>query len=334
MIDLRTKRIRRIGAAVAILALLPALWFGVRTYRSFLLVQSAYALGAPEISNVRPWMTLDFVAKTFHVPAHALVARLGLPPSVPLDTTLKTIAERQRTTPLLYAQQVQQAIVAAGAPRAAPRPNGTITSVGGTGDDLLSALLVYGYPALGAALLLGAVGVPLPTGLATMLAGSLAAKGSMNWLIAGAIAVAASIVGDIIGFGIGRGLGRGFIERRGRWLGVTPARWARVQELFRRWGGITVLLTRTLVSHLSSVVSLLAGIGGYRLANFLLFASLGRVLWTSAYLGLGYAVGSDLESATEFLKNVTGLVVSLAVLAAASATATGMTPAAAPRPKA
>jgi hypothetical protein len=46
--------------------------FGLRTYRSFLLLRSAYELGAPDVSSVRPWMTLDYVAPTYRVPGMAL----------------------------------------------------------------------------------------------------------------------------------------------------------------------------------------------------------------------------------------------------------------------
>ena len=63
---------------------------------------------------------------------------------------------------------------------------------------------------------------------------------------------------------------------------------------------------------------MLAGAAGYRLKVFLALTLLGRLLWTSAYLGLGYAVGSDPEAATDFLANLSGLLVSLAVLAASS----------------
>jgi membrane protein DedA with SNARE-associated domain len=56
-------------------------------------------------------------------------------------------------------------------------------------EQFLSALLVYGYPILGVTLLLGAVGLPLPTGLSAAVAGSLSALGRMDWLTAGTIAV-------------------------------------------------------------------------------------------------------------------------------------------------
>jgi len=52
----------------------------------------------------------------------------------------------------------------------------------------------------------------------------------------------------------------------------------------------------------------------YRFASFILIALTGRIVWTGAYMGLGYSVGGNLDSATGFLANVTGLLVSLLVV--------------------
>jgi alkaline phosphatase len=109
-----------------------------------------------------------------------------------------------------------------------------------------------------------------------------------------------------------------FLERHGRWLGYTPARRNRIESLFGRWGGVVVLLSRTLASHLSGVLNLLAGASRYRLDAFVAFTLVGRLLWTSAYLGLGYSVGSDLEAAAGFLTNLSLFLVSLAALVASA----------------
>lgn len=138
----------------------------------------------------------------------------------------------------------------------------------------------------------------------------------MSWEWAGTIAVAASVLGDVVGYGLGRVLSEQFLERHGRWLGYTAARRARVESIFNRWGGVSVLLSRTLASHLSAVLNLLAGASRYRIDAFVVFTITGRVMWTSAYLSLGYVVGSDLDAAADFLTNLSFFLVSLAVLAA------------------
>ena len=182
-------------------------------------------------------------------------------------------------------------------------------------------------PCLAATLLLGAIGLPLPDGIATAVAGSLAAQGRMDWISASVIVVAASVLGDAVGYGIGRLLGGEILERRGRWFGYTSGRRAQVQALFDQWGLVTVFITRTFVSYLSSVASLLAGAARYQLSKFLAVAVAGRLMWAAAYLGLGYAVGSDLEAAAGFLTNLSFLLLFLSALAGSGLIAAGVVPA-------
>jgi membrane-associated protein len=301
--------------ALALTAALASVGFAQRAYNSLMLLRSAYEVGVPGVAHIRPWMTVRYLADTYHVPEAELIERLGLAPATEPDLSLRALARERELAPFLYVQRAQEAIAAIGP--SPPEPEAPAAGWTATlHDQLLAALLVYGYPALFLTLLLGAAtGLPLPTGLSATLAGSLAAQGHMSWLAAAAIAVCASVVGDVLGYGLGRVLSERVLERRGRWLGYSPARRARAERLFERFGAVTVLLSRTLVSHLSSVVNLLAGISRYRLGAFLALAALGRILWTTAYLGLGYGIAGGLEPATELLRQLTGLVVSLALAA-------------------
>ncbi len=301
--------------ALCLIAALATGVFGLRSYHSLLLLRSAYAVGASDVGSMRPWMTLRYVAGTYHVPETALIARLGLPVDTDRDASLKLLAKREEQSPFEYVQRVQRAVVEVAPHGSADRGGQDTGWLAAFGEEFLAALLVYGYPVLGLTLLLGAIGLPVPTGLAAALAGSLAARGSMAWAWAASVAVIASVLGDAVGYGLGRTLSRQFLERHGRWFGYTPARRARMALLFDRWGGLAVLLSRTLVSHLSAVLNLLAGASRYRLSAFLVFTAVGRILWTSAYLGLGYAVGTSLEAAAGFLTNLSIFLASLTVLA-------------------
>ncbi len=307
-----SRRGNRILTLVIALAALAAVIFALRGYHSFLLLRSAYEIGRPQLSSVRGWMTLDHVAATYHVPLGELSTRLGLPAGTDRNESLVTIAGRRGISRFEFVREVQRAIGAS-----TPPDNGE-KAQSGLAERVLSAVLAYGYPALAATLLLGAIGLPLPIGLAAALAGSLAALGSFQWGWAAAIAVAASFAGDVVAYGIGRAVSERFLVRHGRWIGYSPQRKANVQALMQRWGGITMIISRTLTSSLSSVISLLAGISHYQLSHFIGFALLGRVIWTSVYLGLGYAIGSNIEAASQFLANLSGLLAALAVLTVAS----------------
>jgi len=315
--------VRRIAVAFLIAATLSSALLGIRSYRSFLLLHSAYAAGSPMTSSIRPWMTLAYVAAAYRVPEAALLARLELVPTTDPRTSLRSLAQEAGLPLIEYVQGVQRAIagIASGVrPDSAGRESNWLVAIG---DAFLAAVLTYGYPALALMIFLGSFGLPLPHGIAVTVAGSLAAQGKIDWLWAGAATAAASVLGDIAGYALGRVLDRGVLERRGRWLGYTRERALRIKRLFEQWGVWTLLITRTFVSYLSPAVNLLAGAAGYRLTVFLALTLLGRLLWTSAYLGLGYAVGSDPEAASGFLANLSGLLVSLAVLAASWLVASG-----------
>ncbi len=302
----------RILLGVIALSALASIFFGLRSYSSLLLLRSAYEVGRPQVSSVRAWMTLDHVAATYRVPLQELISRLGLPPDTSREESLRAIADQRGVTRFDFVRQVQRALG-----QSAPVPAGDQSS-GGLSDRILSALLVYGYPALALTLLLGAIGLPLPIGVAAVLAGSLAALGNLRWEWAGMIAITASFAGDVIAYAIGRAIGDRFLTRHGRWIGYSTQRRDRIQALLQKWGGITVIVSRTLTSSLSSVVSIFAGVSRYSLSHFLGFALVGRLIWTAAYLGLGYGIGGNIDAASQFLANLSGLIIALGVLVVSS----------------
>ena len=310
----------RILLAVIALSALASILFGLRSYGSFLLLRSAYEAGRPQVSSLRAWMTLDHVASTYRVPLNELLPRLGLPPDTSRDESLKSIADKRGVSRFDFTREVQRALG-----QSVPTPESSQSS-GGLTDRILSALLIYGYPALALTLLLGAIGLPLPIGLAAVLAGSLAALGNLRWEWAGLIAVIASFAGDMIAYGIGRAVSDNFLTRHGRWIGYSPQRRDSMQGLLQKWGGITVIISRTLTSSLSSVVSIFAGVTRYRFSHFLGFALFGRLIWTSAYLGLGYGIGGNIDAASQFLGNLSGLLIAVGVLVVSSVYRAGIMP--------
>jgi membrane-associated protein len=259
-------------------------------------------------------MTLRYVATRYRVPQIDLTEGLGIGSDIDANSTLKSLADRSGIPPIEYVQRVQR-VLAGMPPSRGPSESGEkSTWLRQLGEVLLSALLVHQYPVLFAALLLGAVGLPVPTGLSVVVAGSLVSLGHMSWLWACTIAIAASVLGDLLGYTLGVVLGQRFLDRRGSWLGYTPGRQMSMRALFDQWGASTIIITRTLASHLSSVMSLLAGLARYPLSVFLIFDVIGRVLWTSAYFALGYSIGGNIEAATDFLTNLSILLVCVALV--------------------
>ncbi len=312
----RSRWIRRVLVALVVVTTAATIFFGLRTWGTFTLLRSAYEAGVPQTSSVRPWMTLRYIAATYRAPEEALREELRLPTDTDPDTTLFSLARRTGITAPDYVRRVQLAIATVASVALDPSGADDAERLGtAAGDAFVSAVLAYGYPALALSLLLGALGVPLPSSLSMIVAGSLAAQERLSWKVLAIIATAASVAGDLGGYGIGRILGDRFPAGSGRWFGLTSDRRVRATQFFERWGALGVFLSRSLVSLLGPAVNLVAGASRYRFGLFVLLVVLGRLLWSSIYLGFGYFAGGGLESAADFLASVTGLLVSAALLA-------------------
>jgi membrane-associated protein len=191
-----------------------------------------------------------------------------------------------------------------------------VSWLSGIGEVLLAEIIAHGYPMLALTLLVAAIGVPLPSGLALVLAGGLAEQGHLSWAEAGIVALLALGLGDTIGYLVGRLAGRELLERYGWRVWVTPERLARAERAFRNSGALSIVATRNVLAPLSPYVNLVAGASRYRLGAFVPLGVAGRVPWVGAYLGLGYVAGENVEAAADLLGSLGELLVLLAIIGA------------------
>lgn len=127
------------------------------------------------------------------------------------------------------------------------------------------------------------------------LMGHLSARGLISLPVAIAAATAGSLLGCMVWYGLGRLLNErrleGWLRRRGRWLGLTPARLRRSRRWFRRHGWQLVCWGR-LVPLLRTNVSLPAGIELLPLPLFLGWSALGTGVWNGTWILVGYALSA------------------------------------------
>ena len=102
------------------------------------------------------------------------------------------------------------------------------------------------------------------------------------------------VVGALVGWWIGLRGGRPLLERRGRWLHVTPERLDRAERWFQRWGNVGVLVGRV-TPIVRSFVSIPAGVFEMPLAPYALYTLVGSAVWSFAIAGVGYGLGSSYE---------------------------------------
>ncbi|MFF8864999.1 DedA family protein [Streptomyces sp. NPDC015139] len=175
----------------------------------------------------------------------------------------------------------------------------------------------YGYWAVGAVVLVEDFGVPAPGETILLAAGVYAGAGRLSIVAVAVIAFTAAVVGDNIGYLIGRSGGRAFVHRWGRYVFLTPKRFAAAEAFFGRHGGKIVTVAR-FIEGLRQANGIIAGTTGMRWRRFLAFNALGAALWVGLWATLAYLVGDHITAVYDEIRRYQLYVVAaLAALLAA-----------------
>jgi len=178
----------------------------------------------------------------------------------------------------------------------------------------LGALQALGYPGIAAIVGLESAGLPLP-GETTLLAASyLAATGHLSLLLVTGSAAFGAVVGDSIGYLVGRRGGRRFLERYGKYVGITPEKLIRADDYFARHGAKTVFFGR-FVALLRILAGPLAGASRMPYRRFLAANVAGAVTWATTIGTLAFFFGKPVAAFLSWL-GVWALVVLAAFLIA------------------
>jgi membrane protein DedA with SNARE-associated domain len=179
---------------------------------------------------------------------------------------------------------------------------------------LVAWLAVHTYPVAALTVLIGAIGVPLPSAMIVLAAGSLSTDGDPDLSELFGVILVAAVLGDVISYCIGRWGGQVLLGRLGARVGLTPERIASGERRFERWGGWLVMVTRCLLTGLALPTNLAAGASGYPLSRFFVFAVLGEALWTGGYLGLGWLFGPGWVALLDYLDDAVTVMTAAAVI--------------------
>ncbi|CBS90744.1 DedA family protein [Azospirillum lipoferum] len=181
----------------------------------------------------------------------------------------------------------------------------------GVFDWIVRMVEQTGY--LGVALLMFAENLfpPIPSELILPLAGFTAARGDMSLPLVVAAGTAGALAGALFWYVIGRWVGsdrlKHWAERHGRWLTIAPDEVDRASAHFREHGGRAVLIGR-MIPAVRTLISIPAGVSGMALTPFLLYTTLGTVIWTTFLATAGYLLEDRYQQVAGWLNPVSNIV--------------------------
>lgn len=183
-------------------------------------------------------------------------------------------------------------------------------------DFVLDWITRYGYAGLFALLMLGIAGLPIPDETLLMFSGYLIYKGNLNPLYTFLAGFAGSVGGISLSYAAGRFVGQPVLFRYGRFIGLTQAHLDQVRAWYRRTGE-WLLTFGYFIPGVRHFTALVAGMSRLGYPVFALFAYLGAAIWVATFLGIGYVVGENWQTALELVHQYTtaALLVAAAVVA-------------------
>jgi membrane-associated protein len=181
-------------------------------------------------------------------------------------------------------------------------------------DILRTAVVNYGYWAVGLALLAENAGIPVPGETILLLASFLAYSQhelQLSWIIV--VATIAATIGDNIGFALGSYGGRALLARYQATFRIHDSTLARGERMFSRYGAATIFFAR-FVFGMRIIAGPLAGVLRMPWKKFLVFNFLGAAVWVTVISGAGYFFGRHWERLARNLKRFDVVVAILVLL--------------------
>lgn len=179
-------------------------------------------------------------------------------------------------------------------------------------DTFLALVPDYGLLLVFSVVFLACLAIPLPASMLVLAAGSFAAAGDLVlWQVLAATFIG-FVGGDHTAFAIARLVGPRLLSRFEASPRTAPTL-ARSNAMLESRGRMAIFLSHTIFSPTCAYVTYLSGVGGLGWSRFSGVAIAGSLLWSVAYVSLGYVFADQLEEVALLLSDFFAVVLAGAV---------------------
>jgi membrane protein DedA with SNARE-associated domain len=171
-------------------------------------------------------------------------------------------------------------------------------------DWITNTMNSLGYGGIALLMFLENLFPPIPSELIMPLAGFTIAQGKMTFIGAIVSGVVGTVLGAFPWYYLGKIVDEVRLEKLadqyGKWISVSSADIQKANRWFNRHGTKAVFFGR-LVPGVRTLISLPAGINNMAMGSFILYSTLGTVLWVSFLTVAGYLLGDHYDRVEVFI---------------------------------
>ncbi len=153
---------------------------------------------------------------------------------------------------------------------------------------------------------------PFPSEVVMIPTGYLVYKGEMSVTLAFLSGAFGSLAGALFNYYLCFFFGRSFIQKYGKYVGITDEKMDKFENFFNKYGEISTFNCR-LIPGIRQYISLPAGLAKMNILRFCIFTTLGAGIWVAILIAIGYFLGDQKELIAEYLHTI--IIVLLIVVA-------------------
>lgn len=152
-----------------------------------------------------------------------------------------------------------------------------------TGQEIINFLSDWGYFVIFPLMIIEGP-------IVTILSAMLASFGVLNWGLVLLFSVLGDVVGDVILYWLGNVYGMKFVDRIGKYFGITKKLVMKMENYFKKHGGKTIFAVKS-TTGLCWATFVAAGIVKMDFKKFLKYSVMGGVVWSGFLVAMGYFYG-------------------------------------------
>ena len=145
--------------------------------------------------------------------------------------------------------------------------------------------------------------IPFPSEIVLIPAGYLASQGEMNITLIMFASLMGSIMGALINYFGALYVGRKFLLKYGKYILVSEETLDKMEQFFKKHGAISTFSGR-LIPGIRQLISIPAGLSKMDLKIFILYTSLGALIWSAILVILGFMIGENQALIKEYLSQI------------------------------
>ncbi len=147
---------------------------------------------------------------------------------------------------------------------------------------------------------------PIPSEIIMPLGGFFVYQGTLNFYVLVFFGLLGTVIGALPWYYLGKLMNErrisNFIEKKGKFIGITTKDLKKSKLWFDQYG-ISLVFWGRLIPGIRTLISVPAGIELMPLGTFLIWTTLGSLIWIIALTLAGYAFGENYEVISQYIDN-------------------------------